>query len=188
MGTLNAFNFITLNGFYKGANGDISWHKDNDPEKDAYAMEGLQSDSTLLFGRVTYELMAGFWPSPDALQFAPAMAEGMNKAEKIVFSTTLKDANRNNTQLVKSNMIEKVQQLKQQPGKNMTILGSGNIITQLAEEGLIDEFLFMVDPVVIGKGTPIFNNIHHSLQLELVSTRSFKKSGAVLLCYRPLNH
>jgi dihydrofolate reductase len=185
MRKVTVFNFVTLNGYYKGPNGDISWHKDNDPEKNEYADEGLKSGSTLLFGRVTYEMMASFWPTPDAIKFAPVMAEGMNNADKIVFSRTLKKAGWNNTRILKDNIVEEVRKMKQVPGKDMTILGSGSIITQFAEEGLIDEYQFMVDPVVLGDGMPIFKNIRRQLELKLESTRTFK-SGVVLLCYQPI--
>ena len=187
MRKLTVFNFVTLNGYFKGPNEDISWHKDNDPEKKEYADEGLKSGSTLLFGRVTYEMMASFWPTPDAIKYAPVMAEGMNNADKIVFSRTLKNAGWNNTRILKNNIFEEIKKMKQMPGKDMTILGSGSIITQFAEEGLIDEYQFMVDPVVIGDGTPIFKDIKHKLDLKLTSTRTFK-SGVVLLCYQQMKN
>jgi len=189
MGKLIAFNFITMNGYFKGPNEDISWHRHGEEENE-YANEGLQSGSTLLFGRVTYEMMASFWPTPMAMESAPATAEGMNKAEKIVFSRTLKKADPivagwNNTRIVKDNMLEEVNKLKQVPGKDMTLLGSGSIITQLAEQGLIDEYLVMVDPVALGDGTPILKGIRQKLDLQLINTRTFK-SGVVLLCYQPV--
>lgn len=189
MRKVTVFNFVTLNGYYKGPNGDISWHQHNahnpEDEESEYAMEGIQSDSTLLFGRVTYEMMAGFWPTPNALKSAPAMAEGMNKADKIVFSRTLKKAEWNNTRLVNTDMLEEIKKMKQQTGKDMTVLGSGSIITQLAEQGLIDAYQFMIDPVALGDGTPIFKSIGHQLNLKLTDTRIFK-SGAVLLSYQPV--
>ena len=184
MGKLITFNFVTLNGYFKGPGEDISWNKDNDPEKSAYALEGLKSKSTLLFGRRTYEMMASFWPTPDAQKFAPAMAEGMNMAEKIVFSTTLKKAEWNNTRIIKDNIVEEVKKMKQEPGRNMTILGSGSIITRFAEKGLIDEYQIMIDPLALGDGTPLFKGISSRLDLKLTSSRIFK-SGAVLLCYAP---
>jgi dihydrofolate reductase len=183
MAKLNVFNFITLNGFYKGPNGDISWHPHGEEEAD-YSKEALQSNNMLLFGRVTYEMMASYWPTPDAINNNPIVAEGMNQAEKIVFSRTSKKATWNNTRLVKDNMVEEIQQLKQ-GGKNMTLLGSGSILTQLAEQGLIDEYQFMVDPVAIAAGTPLFSGIQHQLDLALTNTRIFK-SGVVLLCYKPM--
>jgi dihydrofolate reductase len=182
MGTLSVFNFITLNGFYKGPQDDISWHKHGEEEA-AYAAEGAQSNSTLLFGRVTYGHMVSFWPTPAAMETMPEVAKGMNASEKIVFSRTLTKTDWNNTRIVKDNMVEEVKKWKA-AGKIMTVLGSGSIVTQLAEAGLIDDYLLMVDPVAIGDGTPIFKGIKHELDLQLVNTRTFK-SGVVLLSYKP---
>ena len=145
MGKLSVFNFITLNGFYKGTNNDISWHR-HGTEENEFASEGLKSDSMLLFGRVTYQMMAGYWPTPMAAQNDPTVAEGMNSSEKIVFTRTLKKAEWNNTRIISDNVIEEVKKLKKN-GKDMTILGSGSIVTLFAEHGLIDEYQIMVDPV-----------------------------------------
>jgi dihydrofolate reductase len=183
MRKLLVFNFITLDGYYKGPNEDISWHR-HGAEENAYAAESLEAGSTLLFGRKTYEMMASYWPTPVAVKNDPIVAGGMNQAEKIVFSRTLTTAAWNNTRLVKENMLEEIQKMKQQPGKDMTVLGSGSIVTQLAQAGLIDKYQFMVDPVVLGAGTPIFKGIRHKMDLKLIATRTFK-SGVVLLCYEP---
>ena len=183
MGKVSAFNFVTLDGYFEGPKRDISWHK-HDADGTAYAVEGLKSGNALLFGRVTYELMASYWPTPIAIQNDPVVAEGMNKAEKIVFSRTLKKVGWNNTRLVRDNIGREIGNLKKTSRKDMTLLGSGSILTQLAQEGLIDEFQFMVDPVALGDGTPIFKNIKHRLNLKLTSTRTFK-NGTVLLCYQP---
>ena len=178
------FNFVTLNGYFKGPQEDISWHR-HGAEENEYAAENLKSGSTLLFGRVTYEMMANYWPTPVALKNDPIVAEGMNNAEKIVFSRTLKKAEWNNTRLVKDNIVEEIKKMKQMHGKDMTLLGSGSIVTQFAEQGLIDEYQIMVDPVILGDGTPIFKGIRHKLDLKLTKTRTFK-SGVVLLCYQPV--
>ncbi|RPH37961.1 dihydrofolate reductase [bacterium] len=181
MGRLSAFSFITLDGYFAGPGGDISWHR-HGGEENEHASKGANSGSTLLFGRVTYQMMASYWPTPDAMKTFPAVAEGMNKSEKIVFSRTLKKADWNNTRLIKDNVMEEVGKLKQRPGKDMTILGSGSIVTQLAEHGLIDEYQIMVDPVALGAGTPLFKGLKRNLDLRLASTRAFK-SGVVLLTY-----
>ncbi|OGR87935.1 MAG: dihydrofolate reductase [Elusimicrobia bacterium RIFCSPLOWO2_01_FULL_60_11] len=183
MSKLSSFTFISLDGYYKGPNGDIGWHK-HGVEENEYAAEGLESGGTLLFGRVTYELMESYWPTPLALQNDPAVAEGMNQAKKIVFSGTLKKAKWSNTKLVKENIFEEIKKMKEMPGKGMTLLGSGSILTQFAEKGLIDEYQFMVNPVVLGSGTPIFKGIKRKLDLKLTDTRTFR-SGVVLLTYRP---
>ena len=184
MGRLIAYNFVSLNGYFKGPKGDISWAKSGSEEENEYAAENLKSGSTLLFGRTTYEMMAAYWPTPEAMKNNRAVAEGMNKADKIVFSTTLRDPAWNNTRLLRDNIAEQIKELKQTPGKDMTILGSGSIITQFTDQDLIDEYQIMVHPVALNDGTPIFNGIRQNLHLKLTSTKTFK-SGVVLLCYQP---
>ena len=117
----------------------------------------------------------------------PEIAEGMNKSEKIVFSRTLKNADPivigwKNTRIIRNNIVEEIKKLKSTSKKDMTILGSGSILTQLAEAGLMDSFQFMLDPIALGDGTPIFKGIGNKLDLKLTATRAFK-SGAVLLSY-----
>jgi dihydrofolate reductase len=183
MGKLNSFTFITLNGYYKGSNEDISWHR-HDGETARYASENSSSGSTLLFGRVTYEMMEHFWPTPQAYEMFPIVAKNMNKAEKIVFSRTLRKVMWNNSRLIKDNMINEIKKLKQSSENNMTLLGSGSILAQLSEYALIDEYQIMIDPVVINKGTSIFEGISRKLELALTNTKTFD-NGVVLLCYKP---
>jgi len=183
MRKLTVFNFLTLNGYYKGQNGDISWHN-HGSEEGEYAAEGAQSESVLLFGRKTYEMMAGYWPTAEAHKNAPAVADGMNKSEKIVFSKTLKKADWNNSKLMKGNIVEEIKKMKGTSGNDMTILGSGSIVSQFADAGLIDQYQFMVDPVALEQGTAIFDGISHKLNLKLINTRTFK-TGVVLLVYEP---
>ena len=185
MGKLSVFNFMTLNGYFKGPNDDTSWHQHGNEEEGEFAAEGAQSDSILLFGRKTYDMMASFWPTPMAAKNMPEVADGMNKSEKIVFSKTLKNATWNNTRIIKNNIVEETKKLKSSSPKNMTILGSGSILTQLAEAGLVDTYMFMLDPLALGDGTPIFKGIGLKLELKLTETRSFK-SGRLLLTYQPI--
>lgn len=183
MRKLTVFNFITLNGYYKGSQGDISWHQHGAQENE-YAGNSLQAGNTLLFGRITYEMMAGYWSSAHAQQQDPVVAGGMNAAEKIVFSRTLTSVEWNNTRLVQEPLEAAIRQMKQMRGNDLTILGSGTIVTQLADAGLIDEFHIMVDPVALGSGVPIFQNLQHPLKLRLTGSSVFK-SGVVLLSYIP---
>lgn len=183
MRKLGVFNLVTLDGYFAGEGGDISWHM-VDEEFQELANAASNSGNTLLFGRVTYELMAGFWPTPEAMRTDPFVAAGMNKAEKIVFSRTLKKADWNNTRLVKDDMLAEVRRLKQGSGKELTVLGSGSIVSQLAQEGLIDEYEVLVNPVVIGKGRTMFEGIRDRIALKLVKTRTFG-NGNVLLTYEP---
>jgi dihydrofolate reductase len=184
MATLSVFNFITLNGCYQGPNGDISWHRHGAEEND-YAKEGANSRSTLLFGRKTYEMMAMYWPTPMARQQAPDVAHGMNASSKVVFSRTLTNAAWENTRIVRSDPAEEIRRLKKESTGSLTILGSGSIVTLCAEHGLVDEYQIMVDPVLIGNGTPLAHTLSKTVGLTLTSSRAFK-SGVVLLTYTPI--
>ena len=183
MRKVKAFIFITLDGYYAGEEGDVSWHN-HGQEENEYAIRAMSAGDILLFGRVTYEMMLSYWPTPMAKMNDPLVADGMNTSDKIVFSKTLKKADWKNTSLIKEDVVEEIIKLKLKQGNDMTLLGSGSILTQLAENGLIDEYQVMVDPVVIGSGTRLFENIREQLLLKLVSTTTFK-SGVVLLCYQP---
>lgn len=184
MRKLTVYNFLTLNGFFKGVNEDISWHK-HGQEEGEYAAQSAGAANILLFGRVTYEMMAGFWPTPMAMEMNPSLATEMNRSEKIVFSNSLVKADWNNTRVISGNIIEEIRKLKLTPGPDMTILGSGSIVTQFADAGLIDAYQFMIDPVAIGQGTPVFEGLQQRLELRLTSSRIFR-SGIVLLDYEPL--
>lgn len=177
------FNMITLDGFYSGPNGDIDWHN-TDEEFNDFAVEHLNTLDTLLFGRVTYEGMASYWPTPMAIESDPAVAGQMNRIAKIVFSRTLDKVTWENTRLVKDHIPEEIAKLKQQPGKDMAILGSGNLTAEFTRLGLVDEFRLMVNPVILGKGVPLFKDIEQQVKLKLVQTRPFK-SGNMLLYYQP---
>ena len=184
MRRLTVFNLVTLDGYFAGPGGDISWHQ-VDEEFQELATAASNSGNTLLFGRVTYELMAGFWPTPEAIRTDPIVAAGMNKAEKIVFSRTLEKADWKNTRLVKSDLIAEVRSLKRGSGQDLTILGSGSIVSQLAQEGLIDEYQILLNPVVIGKGKTMFEGVKDRFSLRLIKTRVFG-NGNIMLHYEPV--
>jgi len=183
MRKLLVFNFTTLNGYFEGPGGDLSWHSHGE-EEGKFAAESVGAGGVLLFGRITFEHMASFWPTPQAKQQMPAVAEGMNKAEKIVFSRTLKQTDWENTRIISGDLVSSVRELKQSPGNDMCILGSGSIVTQLSDARLIDVYQVMVDPVALGAGTPMFRGMKKQLDLKLMSTRAFK-SGVILLSYQP---
>ncbi|MGA7870292.1 MAG: dihydrofolate reductase family protein [Candidatus Binatus sp.] len=187
MRKLTAFNNVTLDGYFTGVNGDFSWaHRGNDDaDFNAFIADNARGGGQLLFGRITYELMASYWPTPIALKNDPVVAEGMNSMPKVVFSRTLDNASWNNTRLVKEGMAAEIRKMKQEPGKDMAMLGSGSIVTQLAQEGLIDEFQVVVNPVVLGRGRTMFDGIRKMLTLKLTKSRTFG-NGKVFLCYQPM--
>jgi dihydrofolate reductase len=186
MRRLIVFNHVTLDGYFAGANGDLSWAKpgNDDPEYAAFVAENASGDGQLLFGRVTYQLMASYWPTAIAEQHLPEVAAGMNKAQKVVFSRTLETASWQNTQLVKGDLISEIRRMKNEPGPGMAILGSGSIVAQLAPEHLIDEYHIVMDPVAIGTGRTMFQGIREKLDLKLTKSRTFR-NGKVLLTYQP---
>jgi dihydrofolate reductase len=184
MSKLTMFNLVSLDGFFAGESGDISWHQ-VDAEFQAFTEKNVKAWTMLLFGRVTYELMAGFWPRPEAVKNDPVVAGVMNKLPKIVFSRTLERVEWNNTRLVKDDLVGEVRSLKKQAGQNLALLGSGQVVSQLAPQGLIDEYQVLLNPLVLGKGRSLFAGINAKLAFKLTSTRTFG-NGNVLLCYVPI--
>jgi dihydrofolate reductase len=183
MRKLSVFNSVTLDGYFTGTNGDLSWAHGGreDAEFNSFVADNAKGGGVLLFGRVTYELMASYWPTPDALKKDPVVAERMNSLPKVVFSRTMASASWSNTTL-KGDLAAEVRRLKEAPGESMVILGSGSIVSQLTTMGLIDEYQFVVTPVVLGKGKTMFDGIKEKLPLKLTKTRSFG-NGKVFLRY-----
>ena len=131
---------------------------------------------------LTYQIMASYWPTPAAMKSLPDVAEGMNRLPKVVFSRTLDKVTWSNTKLLKGNLAEEVRAMKKEAGEDMVILGSGSIVSQLAREGVIDEYQVVVNPVVLGRGRTMFEGLEAKLDLKLARTRTFA-NGNVLLCY-----
>jgi dihydrofolate reductase len=155
-----------------------------DEEFNEFANAQLNSVDVLLFGRVTYEGMAAYWPTAMAIKNAPVTAAAMNGKSKLVFSRTLSNAAWQNTRLVKDNIAQEVASLKTQPGKDLIIFGSSDLSVTLIEAGPIDEFRIMINPLALVDGKSLFKGLPGRLDLELIKTRAFK-SGNVLLYYRP---
>jgi len=142
----------------------------------------LDRVDTLLFGRTTYEMMAGYWPTATAED--PVIARSMNALPKIVFSSSLKKADWNNTRVMNRIDPGEIARLKEQPGRDMVIYGSGIIVSTLTRLGLIDEYRLIVNPVILGNGKPLFNGLTERLSLKLREAKEMG-SGNVLLRYEP---
>ncbi len=184
MRKLSCFIQVSLDGYFADLNGDMSWAKKDDEEFCQFVEDNAKGGEMLLFGRITYEMMASFWPTPLAAQIAPVVAERMNNLPKVVFSRTLEQPLWNNTTLIKDDITAAVQKMKNEPGEHMAILGSGSIVSQLTEAGLIDEYQYVINPILLGQGKPMFAGITARLNLKLTKTRIFG-NGNVLLCYEP---
>lgn len=189
MRRLTVFESLSLDGFFADANNDLSFAKSplEDSEYDAFVSQNASGEGAMLFGRVTYDMMAKFWPTAAAAQMMPAVARGMNARPKMVFSNTLREAPWNNTQVLSGDAVANVRRLKEQPGPDMVVLGSGSLVLQLAQAHLIDEYQFCIVPVVLGNGRPLFPGLTQPLRLNLTKTRSFR-NGNVFVSYEGAEH
>ncbi len=189
------FNRVTADGYFAGTDGDLDWVVP-DPEMDKAAAARLSERGTILFGRRTYEMFASFWPhvvgdSPSAPNpHAPgrgspemrAMGVWLNEATKFVFSTSMRDATWANSQLRPTLDPKEIANLKQQPGGDIRIFGSGSIVSQLTAHELIDEYQFVVNPVLLGSGRPLVHHVSNQLSLKLAEATAYP-SGSVMLRY-----
>jgi dihydrofolate reductase len=178
------FNLLSVDGFFEGPNHEIDWHVvDEDFNADVH--KRFKAVDTILFGRVTYQLMEQFWPTPQAARQDPITAGFMNENAKLVFSNTLTGTNWSNTTIVKNDPADYIAKLKSQSGKDMIILGSGMLVSTLAGHGLIDEFQFIICPVVLGAGKTLFSGQKNGFGLKLLDLKVYK-SGNVFVRYEPL--
>jgi dihydrofolate reductase len=179
------FNLVSVDGYYAGADGNIDWHV-TDREFDEYATESAQWYDTILLGRVTYELFAGYWPNalvdPATSDEDRVVAQFLDEAQKIVVSKSVARAEWRNTQVWSELEPDAVERLKQQDGKDIVVYGSGTIVQQLARLRLIDQYRLMVNPVVLGEGKSMYAGLPQA-KLKLLDVRPFEASGNVLLTY-----
>lgn len=177
------FNMLTLDGFFAGPDGEIDWHN-VDEEFNDFSIQQTGSAGGLIFGRRTYELMAGYWPTPAAAADDPQVTEIMNRLPKYVFSRTLDEAGWHNTRLIKEDVVAEVKKLKAGTGGDLFIVGSANLAGTFLKEGLLDEIRVIINPVLLGDGRTLFEGLPGTVELELLNSRTFR-SGNVLLYYRP---
>jgi dihydrofolate reductase len=181
---LGMFNNVSLDGYFTNADGDMSFAKPqgHDPEHAEFISSNASGESALVFGRVTYEMMASFWPTDMACQAMPDVAKVMNASRKYVFSRTLKKAEWANSILLSGDPAAEIARLKQEDGPGLTVLGSGQICAQLMQAGLFDEIGLMTVPVVLGSGRTLFEGVTSRPRLKLVRTRGFQ-NGSVYSVY-----
>jgi dihydrofolate reductase len=178
---LFVFNMVTLDGFFAGPNGEIDWHNTDD-EFGAFANSQMSEIGGLVFGRRTYELMAGYWPTADAVRDEPVVAAAMNDLPKLVFSRSLQRVDWSNSRIAKG--VEDLTALKGQPGRDLAVFGSADLLETLIPLGVVDEYRLMITPLVLGEGKPLFKDARQRLDLEFTQSRTFR-NGNVLLSYRP---
>jgi dihydrofolate reductase len=186
MRRLTSFTNLSLDGYFADPDGGLSWAHNADPEWTAFVAENARGGGVLVMGRTTYEMMVSYWPTPMAAQQNPVVAKRMNEMPKIVFSRTLQSPAWANTTVVTGDIVARMRALKQESGPNLAILGSGTIVSQLAQAGLVDELQLAVHPLVLGAGRSMFESVTEKLALTLTSTRAFG-NGNVVLSYAPVN-
>ena len=189
------FNRVSAEGYFATPDGKLDWVVP-EPELDKTAAQGLSGTGTIMFGRRTYQMFESFWPhalddagsarDPHAAgRRTPelgAMAKWINDATKLVFSKTLKEVSWKNSRLIRELVPREIEAMKKEPGSDIMIFGSGTIVSQLTEHGLIDEYQLVVGPILIGNGKPLFSGASKSLKLQLEEATKFP-SGNVKLRY-----
>jgi dihydrofolate reductase len=175
---------VSLDGFVTGPRNEMNWIiMDDEIFRDA---TNLEETDTALYGRVTYQMMESYWPTVLANASSTRLelqhAEWIERVDKIVFSNTLEKAEWNNAILIRKNIAEHVNKLKQQTGKNMMIFGSPTLTHSFMQWNLIDEYKLNVNPVILGTGTPLFENILERVNLKLLSEKKYQ-SGVIGLRY-----
>ena len=150
-------------------------------EAGKYKLDELFASDALLLGRVTYQGFAEAWPS---ITDEEGFADRMNSLPKYVVSTTLDSVEWNNSTLIEENIAEEVSKLKQQPGQDILVYGSADLVHTLMQHGLVDEYRLMLHPVVVGSGKRLFRENSDTTALRLVDAKTFS-SGVVVLTYQP---
>jgi dihydrofolate reductase len=186
MSKIIVYNFITVDGYFSGPNGELNWHQ-YDEEMGQLSKEQMKTFSALIFGRTTYEMMAGYWPTTEAAS-EPDVAQALNNLPKLVFSSSMEQVADGpvwkNVKVFSDIDPQVVQSWKSQyPDGDIAIFGSGSIVQQFTKLGLIDEYRLMVNPLILGKGKLLFQDVDQMMDLKLVRTKQYK-NGNVFLVYQ----
>jgi dihydrofolate reductase len=176
--------FVTLDGFIAGPDGELDWSVGDEAFDREQLPALLDRVDAILLGRLTYQALAAYWPFTSTEE--DRTADLVNTISKVVFSRTLAEAPWGpfkNARLVKEDPAAVVAQLKQQAGEDMVIFGSGRLVSELAQAGLIDEYQLRVNPVVLGRGKRLFPDLRETVKLKLLDSRT-SPSGVVVLHYQ----
>ena len=180
-----SFMHISLDGFVAGPNGEMNWIK-VDEEIFDYVGKRIDETDTALYGRVTYQMMENYWPTagdkPNATKHDIEHSTWYGKVHKVVLSKTLKDGGLTNTTIIQDNLSGKIKEIKQQGGGEILLFGSPAATHSLIQQNLIDGYWLFVNPIVLGKGIPLFVDIKDKIKLNLLTTRQFT-SGVTELNY-----
>lgn len=167
---------VSLDGFVAGINGEMNWIK-VDEEIFNYVGKRISKGDTALYGRATYQMMEGYWPTaadkPTATKHDIEHAKWYSKVHKIVLSKSMNGTALNNTTIISNNLSIKINELKQQPGEDILLFGSPTATHSLMQLNLIDGYWLFVNPIILGEGIPLFKNIQEKIKLNLLTTHRF---------------
>lgn len=178
------FNNVSIDGLFSDADGGVGWAKRDGEELTEHAKQSRGNISTYLFGKTTYEMFAGFWPTPAGTAANPYFAKILTEGRKIVFSKSLKQADWANTRIERDADASTIARIKMASDGDCLIFGSGALVRDLTEMGLIDEYQLVLNPVILGNGRPLFSPLPQSVEMQLLESKPFK-NGTVLLRYQP---
>lgn len=176
---------MSLDGFVAGPNGEMDWIKINE-EIFSHVGKRISGGDTALYGRVTYQLMESYWPTaadkPNASRHDIEHSKWYKHVHKVVLSNTMKDADLTNTTIISDNLSDRINHIKQQAGDDILLFGSPTATHSLMKLNLIDGYWLFVNPMILGKGIPLFNGIQDKTKLKLITTRQFE-CGVTELSY-----
>lgn len=180
-----SFMHISLDGFVAGPNGEMDWINVNEEIFD-HVGKRINEGDTALYGRMTYQMMESYWPTaankPDASKHDIEHSKWYSKVHKIVLSKTMKDEGLANVTVINDDLLNRVNELKEQEGSDILLFGSPRATHSLIEKNLIDGYWLFVNPVILGNGIPLFKNIRDRVKLKLLTTRQFE-CGVTELSY-----
>ncbi|HXC64229.1 MAG TPA: dihydrofolate reductase family protein [bacterium] len=178
------FNNLSVDGQFSDAKGGLDWAHRDGKELAEYVQQKRGEVSTFLFGRVTFQMFASFWPTPAGKAASPYFAKVLNEGQKVVFSRTLRRTDWEHTVIQRSASPAALKKFKASAGGDCLVFGSGRLVRALAAQGLVDEYQLVINPVALGKGRPLFAPLAKRLDLGLIEAKAFK-NGTVLLRYEP---
>ena len=186
MRKLILFMHTSLDGFAAGPQGEMDWIAINEEMFD-YAERRIREADTALYGRVTYQMMEAYWPTaadqPGATRHDIEHSAWYKKVAKVVLSRTLKSATPPNTRVLGDDATGEVRRLKQEAGRDILIFGSPSAAHSLMAEGLIDDYWLFFNPILLGRGIPVFRGIEARTELSLTESKVFSTTGVVCLHY-----
>ena len=171
-----SFMHVSLDGFAAGPNGEMDWIK-VDEEIFDFVGKRISEGDTALYGRMTYQMMENYWPTaadkPDATKHDIEHSKWYSKVHKVVLSRTMKDAGLTNTTIISENLEDRINEIKQKAGNDILLFGSPTATHSLIQHNLVDGYWLFVNPIVLGRGIPLFKDIKDKIKLNLLTTRKF---------------